>query len=251
MSSNTPHQQAADYTIESPEQVSNSIISYLRETKREFNQLFRRSLQQRAGWLNRLKYSLFTERNSLFWPLVSFYFIWLLIVQFNLFKIKTPVDKNLVIFSVTFMMLILLSLIIITPKLKYNYDDFWWKVKNKYLEGTDSCKLSREQATVNLKRAIAHYKRESQPLYFMIELIWAGIFIGGLPDPEFQKALLTNLLGLSEINPFGFISIISLPFILFFYGRNYAFPMDYMEQVLSQIEYEDELPKPSNEQPTT
>ncbi len=98
----------------------------------------------------------------------------------------------------------------------------------------------RKQAKENLTRAILYYRREGKPLNFIVDLLWGGIFIGCLPDSDFQQLLMT--LDMSQIlkcNLFGGISIIVTPFLFVFYCIKYDFPAAWLENVLTQLELEE------------
>ena len=157
-----------------------------------------------------------------------------------------------------------------TPKLEIGWDDLWKGVSQYYLQEIQR-KMSRnsqnssqfkpfqltiynlfkssqeeeldiylKQAKESLTRAILYYKRGGQPLNFIIDLLWGGIFIGCLPDSDFQQLLMTlDMREILSCNLFGGVSMIVTPFLLAFNGKKYNFPAAWLENVLTQIELEE------------
>jgi hypothetical protein len=67
--------------------------------------------------------------------------------------------------------------------------------------------------------------------------LWGGIIIGCLPDPAFQKALITFSPSIIwNANPLGSIGLICLPFIYTYYYVRYDLPIAWLENILAQIE---------------
>jgi hypothetical protein len=193
-----------------------------------------------------------TFHETLFLPLLatSFYFLScteiLLIVIFFVISSLIVIIKNIWISSgfLIFCLIAFLSIPIIlktnTPKLELEWDEQWKKVLEEYLKKTNLQNNKTNKAKQNLKRAILYYRREGKPINFFVNLLWGGIFIGCLPDPAFQKALITgNPITIWDANPLGAIGVLSLPFIYTYYHVRYDIPIAFLENVLSQIELEE------------
>lgn len=91
----------------------------------------------------------------------------------------------------------------------------------------------------DINRAILSYTWEGKPLSFIVNLLWGGIFIGCLPDPNFQKALITmSITEIFKANLFGALCLILLPFIYIYYFINYEVPIAHMGLVIAQVEIE-------------
>ncbi|ACB50673.1 hypothetical protein cce_1323 [Crocosphaera subtropica ATCC 51142] len=162
------------------------------------------------------------------------------------------------------------SLLKFTPKLEIGWDNLWKGVSEYYLGYVQSemsnnpqnssqfkpfqlriyrllnssqekeLESYRKQAKENLTRAILYYRREGKPLNFIIDLLWGGIFIGCLPDSNFQQLLMTlDILQILKCNWFGGMSIIVTPILFIFYCIKYDFPAAWLENVLTQIELEE------------
>jgi hypothetical protein len=127
---------------------------------------------------------------------------------------------------------ILISVIKLQEQL--NYDDLWNEILKLYLEdvGTDF-----RGAKIKLKKAIGHYSRLGEPFKFFIEVFIGGVFIGCLPDKDFQVALLSLCVSkIINANPFGAACLILLPLILGIYLFKYYLPKRWIQQVIDQIE---------------
>ena len=121
-------------------------------------------------------------------------------------------------------------------KLEMEWDERWGKAIGNYLSKTN---LSPIQAERRIKRTTLHYSRKGRPISLIVNLLGGGIFIGCLPDPAFQKVLITlSLPEIFEVNPFGASCIVILPFIYFYYLIKYYLPVAWMEQLAIQIELE-------------
>jgi hypothetical protein len=124
----------------------------------------------------------------------------------------------------------------ITPKFDMDWDERWGRVLSGYLSKTG---LSLKQTERNIKRAILYYSRKSQPIGFINNLLWSGIFVGCLPERDFQNALITmSVPEILNANFFGAVCIIILPVVYVYYFVNYKIPIAWMENVVAQIELE-------------
>lgn len=143
-----------------------------------------------------------------------------------------------VLFCILIYLIIPLFVVRITPKLDMGLHERWSRVMGCCMK-EENWDNNVKQAKRDINRAILSYRWESKPLGFFVNLLWGGIFIGCLPDPNFQKALMT--ISFSEIfqaNLFGSMCLLFLPFIYIYYFVNFETPIAWMELVIAQIEIE-------------
>jgi hypothetical protein len=152
-----------------------------------------------------------------------------------------------IFFILFFSVFFIVKFISMTPKSQVGYNERWRKTLELYLErsGIEKLYMTRtkhyQEARRRLRISIDHYLRESKVLGFFINIVWGGVFIGCLPDKEFQIALITySPKCIFNANPFGFISLIISPIIFFEYFRRYYLPSAWMEQIVNQIDLLDE-----------
>ncbi len=126
-----------------------------------------------------------------------------------------------------------------TPRFEIGWDRLWPKVLGYYLYQLDLDK-DINGAKQNIKRSILYYKRKGYSLNVMINLLWGSIFIGCLPDSNFQEALINvDFFKLIELNKFGSFSLIFTPLLFGYYFINYDLRITWMENVLTQIEIDE------------
>ena len=215
----------------------------LKENKQTYREAFTDTLRHKEGNWSKLKYKLFVHPNSIFWVQIGITIIIIIFAQ--LLNIKEGNKWSQLIFiivSMTILFTIPFLLIKITPKFEIGWDKLWPKVLGYYLaqSGNDI-----KKAKQSLKRAILYYRREGKVLNLLVNFLWGSIFIGCLPDSNFQKALMSlvntlNVIGFLETNLFGGISVLITPFLSIFYLIKYELPAAWMQNVLTQIELDEE-----------
>lgn len=211
----------------------------LRETNKAGKDEFTYDLKkQLKGRFARFRLFLFLNPNSFFGIciLVSLTFIGItsILISFN----NSFGVRIFFLFLCTLYLSIPLLLDVITPKFDMEFDARWSGVLNSYQKKSV---LSDDQVKHNVKRAFSYYTRQAQPLKFFINLTWGGIFIGCLPDPDFQQAIVCFFMTMSfpklfEANWFGSLCLVSIPFIYTYYCIHYKIPVIWMENVITQIE---------------
>lgn len=212
----------------------------LRETNNIGKEKFANDLKKRKGMLARLRQFLFLHPNSIFLVILIF----TLVLLGSAIIIRNFVNIFWFRLSFLFMctplyLMIPLFLERITPKFEMGWDERWSRVLGSYLSKTQ-LNDNVDQAKRNIKKAILYYSREGKSIGFIVNLMWGGIFIGCLPEPSFQKALIT--MSVSEIfhaNLFGSVCLLFLPFVYVHYFVYYEIPIAWMEHVLAQIELEE------------
>jgi hypothetical protein len=162
-------------------------------------------------------------------------------------KLNNSIYMRLVyIFIVVFMYFsLMIFLLKVSPKYEMEYDERWSRTVSSYLMKTNidfkfcTTPEKLKEARRRIKRGINYYNREGTPLKITMNFVGGGIVIGCLPDPNFQKALITySILEIFSKNQLGAVSILILPIIAVFYSSFYGLPIAWMEQVISQIELE-------------
>jgi hypothetical protein len=135
---------------------------------------------------------------------------------------------------------------VMTPRSQVGYDERWKKTLDFFLNELDVSSVGKahntqaekfREAKRRLKISIGHYLREGEVLKFFLNLIWGGIFIGCLPDKEFQDALLTlSAESIFNANRFGAICLFIAPLVFGYYFLKCILPSAWMQQVVDQIE---------------
>ncbi len=220
------------------EKTFNIIKEGLSINKQTYREAFTDELRQKEGYWSRFRYFLFLHPNFTF--LIQFILFFLFIVLAILFNIKQSDDWIRIIFIIIFMTSILmipLLLLKFTPKFEIGWDRLWPKVLGYYLSQSGN---DIEKAKHYLRRAIWYYKRKGKALNFIVNFLWGSIFIGCLPDSDFQHTLITLNVGkLFALNSFGAMSVIITPLLFIFYIIHYDLPVAWMENVLTQIELDE------------
>ncbi len=216
------------------------VLQCLLETNNLAKEELNNELQQREGLLARFKYFLFLKPNII------------LLVPFIVFLVLLPpayIIRNFVnvlwirllfVFFCAFLyVMIPLFLQRITPKLDMELHELWAGVIS-CCQREENWKNNLKQIKRDINRAILSYRWEGKPLGFIANLLWGGVFIGCLPDPDFQKALITmSFSQVFQANLFGSMCLIFLPFIYIYYFINFETPIARMEIIISQIEFEE------------
>jgi hypothetical protein len=209
----------------------------LEKTNKENREEVADQLKQLQGKLAQLRYFLFTQPYSI--TLISIVIvIFFLFIAFiiNILEGNIFIRFAFIIIYAIFALTIPIYLDMLTPKVKVELDERWKEVLDKYLTVT-TLQNDMNKAKQNFKRAILYYSEEGKPVNFLVNLLWGGIIIGCLPDPAFQKALITFSPSIIwNANPLGSIGLICLPFIYTYYYVRYDLPIAWLENILAQIE---------------
>jgi len=219
-----------------------SVCKCLVETNNIAKEILKDKLKRKGkqeGYFAQLRYLLFTHPNTIF--LIPFLLFLILLVP--AYIIRTFVENLLVrlcfvFFCILLYLLLPLLLLKITPKLNLGLHKRWSKVIGCCMR-SENWNNNTAQFKRDINRAILSYLWEGKPLGFIVNILWGGIFIGCLPDPDFQEALIT--MSLNEIfkaNLFGALCLILLPFVYIYYFINYDTPIAQMELVIAQLEIE-------------
>jgi uncharacterized membrane protein len=263
----SPHQQTFQLVRQSLRETNElakaRLIEHLK-AKKEYSKQSKGTLSKLNIWLRALQYNLFLEPTIISWISLIFglTFITLSILLAWLgttFKTNSnfliTLFAYVFIFFIFFWLISMIFLLFITPKLEISWEQRWKQAKHQYLKKIQG---DEKLARGNVKRAITYYRHKNQLLRFFWNLLWGGILIGCLPDKEFQNAVITALgkawkygiiserttealLKIYEANPFGLIAICALPFVGIFYLWQYRIPVNWLENVLSIIEFEEEM----------
>jgi hypothetical protein len=162
-------------------------------------------------------------------------------------KLNDSIYMRLIyIFVVVFVYFsLMIFLLKISPKYEMEYDERWSRTVSSYLMKTNidlkSFTISEKlkEARRRIKRGVNYYNREGMSLKITMNFVGSGIVIGCLPDPDFQKALITySFVKIFSENQLGAVAIVGLPIIAAFYSSFYGLPIVWMEQVISQIDLE-------------
>lgn len=229
-----------------PKEVLDTIRKCLREANEDGKNKFARALKQRRGKLAELRYYLFVNPGSItvFSLLLVLSFLGILLVASGFAKIFYWVCIALALLY-PFCSLIPLLLGLLTPKFEIEWNELFSVVLKNYLEEKEPPKKQVKQAKSNIRRAILYYSRRGQPLKFSVNLLYGSIFIGCLPDKEFQNALINfsvnwSLPLLFEANIFGTSCMLISLFLYPIYHYRYELPVIWMESVITQIELREE-----------
>jgi uncharacterized membrane protein YagU involved in acid resistance len=209
----------------------------LRETNIEGRENLSERLGNRKGKMSQVKHFLFLHPTFHFLSTVTIGVIIIYIASIvgNL-EMSNEIRLALVLIFISLYAAWPIFLNRVTPKFDMSFEETWGRVVGKYLWKTG---YNLVQAERSIKREILRYKRESRPVNFIVNLLWGGVIIGCLPDPIFQKALMTtSLVEILNTNPFGGVCIILMPFIYQYYFVNYDIPIAWMESAVDQIELE-------------
>ncbi|MGF1603880.1 MAG: hypothetical protein ACFCU8_18040 [Thermosynechococcaceae cyanobacterium] len=204
-------------------------------------------LSKEKGVIAFLRKSLFEKSLQTYFTIIAAFFLVIIIGGGIVSAITDSIYVRLIyILAITILYLSLIFFLQkITPRQVMGYDERWSNVTRSFCYktnidskyGSNTQKLNEVRRRI--QRAINYYGREGEPLRFIINLMWGGIVIGCLPDPIFQKALVTlSPIEIWSTNQFGAFSLLIVPFIAGFHYSRYGLPMIWMEQVVSQIELE-------------
>ncbi|MBD2307204.1 hypothetical protein H6G17_17040 [Chroococcidiopsis sp. FACHB-1243] len=227
----------------------------IRECVHETNYLgkerFANTLKQQEGKIPKIRHFLFLHPTSI---LLIVFLITTIVFLGSSLIVRNFVNilwiRLLFILSFSFIYITIPVFVqIITPKFDMKWEERWGQVFNSYLHKieltsaqaelslSEQQKLRFKKAELSLKKAILYYSRTGKPISLFIKLLFGGIFIGCLPDPEFQKALISMSLSVIwDTNLFGAISILILPCVYIPYFAIYDVPITLMEQIVTQIE---------------
>jgi hypothetical protein len=214
------------------------ICECLRETNELGKEKFSENLRNRKGMMSKIRLFLFLHPYFCFVTPVIIFGLILFGITFLVRNLEFSYGIRLVLILIFISLYaaFLISLQWLTPKFDMSFNERWGGVVGCYLRKTG---LNLAQAERDIKRDIQRYKREGLPFLFFVNLLWGGIFVGCLPDPEFQKALMTMPFEkIFDANPFGAACMVLAPFIYTFYFIKYDFPIAGMEYVIDQIELE-------------
>lgn len=202
-------------------------------------------LKKQSGWVTRLRCHLFEK------PVISYVYLFVGFIVLHLFGVKIVIDSNDVIVRILFCLMstllyfsVSIFLYLITPDPDMDYEERWKSklrlIKNNLKEHKDSFNKQDELQFIKyrIQKSINYYGRNGEPVKFLLELMWGGIFIGCLPDKSFQEVLVffPNIFKIWAINPFGTIALIFVLLIGPIYHFKYRIPKIWMEQVITQIE---------------
>ena len=240
-------------------------VQLVRDCVRETNYLakerFANALKQRKGKISQIRRFLFlhpTRALLLILALTTVVFLISYLIILNLINVLWVRLLFILTFGF-FYIAITIFVPVITPKFNMEWEERWGQVLNSYLHKialtpaqaelsiSEQQELRLNKAEFSLKKAILYYRRKAKPINIIIKLLFGGIFIGCLPDPDFQKALITMSPSVIwNTNPLGAISILILPCICLYYSVIYDLPIAWMEQVengsiIIPKEYQQEL----------
>jgi hypothetical protein len=209
-------------------------------------------LKQEGGFQNQLKAYLFgmPMQSTLVFSFI--YFICVAIIAFLVVQVAIQFSGKTEIFIRLFGILIIFILSVflgvkflkMTPKSHIGYQERWEDTLSLYLHKSGikesystSCRAREyyQEARRELKITIGHYLRRGE-LLKRILLILGGIFIGCLPDKNFQVALITYSIQIFNVNPFGAACLCIAPPIFFYYNEKYYLPSAWMQQIIDQID---------------
>lgn len=207
----------------------------LLETNNLAKESFAEELRQRAGLLARFRLFLFLNSNIIF-------LVFIVLLMGITYFISNFVNVLWIrVVFVCFLLLLYFALLLfvrITPKLEMDLHERWSDVMNCCMR-SENWNNNLKQMKRDINRAILSYRWEGKALDIFVNLLWGGIVIGCLPDPEFQKALITlSPLEIFQANFFGSIYLLFLPFIYIYYLVNFDNPIARMEIIIAQIQFE-------------
>jgi hypothetical protein len=233
-----------------PEKTYDLIRKGLKETHALDGEKTSNALSEEKGWLAFLRKSLLEKPLITCLVITIFLLIFIGLGALVIQKLINNIYVRLLyfLFAAFLYAFVPIFVQIITPKSDMGYDEIWSRTVSFYLRETGidndqkyTSNLEKlNEARRRIKRGIHHYRRQGEWLSFIMNLMWGGVFIGCLPDPEFQKALVTlSPIEIWNKNQFGAFSLLLLPFIAAFYSSFYGLPIAWMEQIASQVELED------------
>jgi hypothetical protein len=134
---------------------------------------------------------------------------------------------------------ITISLIKRIPRPLVEYEETWKTTLAYYLEESKINKKYHSQsekykeAKYRLRTATRYYRQKGEFLLFFINLLWGGIFVGCLPDKDFQQSLMTlSIFKIFDANPFGLVCILLLPIMSLYYFRTSGLPAIWIQQIV-------------------
>lgn len=215
------------------------VYNCLLETNNVAKDKLSEKLKQQKGLLAQFKYLLFVKPNIiLLIPFVIFLCLLPPTYIIYTFQENSLIRQLFMLFCILIYLIIPLFVVRITPKLDMGLHERWSKVMSCCMK-TENWNNNLKQAKRDINRAILSHRWEGKPLGFFVNLLWGGIFIGCLPDPDFQKALITmSFSTIFQANLFGSMCLLFLPFIYIYYFVNFETPIAWMELIIAQIEIE-------------
>lgn len=239
-------------TKESAQKTFNLLCRSLEKVRQEAREKMVNELSKNTNLIGQLRYLLFTKplRTSLVQN--CFAFVVFLIIG-AIVKAINNIEANVIysLFVTILWSFVGIFMTIITPKPNIGHDERWSEVKLSMLQSSQSMEIlgTNKEVTIKelkkiIKRAIRYYRLDGEPLKFLLNLSWGGIFIGCLPDPDFQVAMIEAFRKINPViiwnqNKFGAISLLFIPIIGVIYRSRYGLPKGWLEHVLFQIEVEE------------
>jgi hypothetical protein len=230
-----------------PKETYKIICECLKETHALDRRKTSEILTREKGWLSFLRQNLFYRpliTNLVVTGIVGILSLLFLIVSL---KVNNSIYMRLIYILVVVLVyfLLMIFLLKVSPKYEMEYDERWSRTVSSYLMKTNidlkswTIPEKLKEARRRIKRGVNYYNREGMPLKITMNFVGGGIVIGCLPDPGFQKALITySFVKIFSENQLGAVAIVALPIIAAFYSSLYGLPIVWMEQVISQIELE-------------
>ncbi|NJM66194.1 MAG: hypothetical protein HC851_11335 [Acaryochloris sp. RU_4_1] len=235
---------------ESVEKARNLLYKSLEDVRVLHAEKIRDELAQKKGLVAYLRYFLFTKPFRTNFVISSFAFICFLLVAIVVKAVNNIwISLIYVLLVVIVWATLTIFIYVITPKPDIKYDKRWSDVVSSILSRSTEISKTREELTLKelkqiLKRAIRYYHRNGEPLKFLLNLFWGGIFVGCLPDSNFQEAMIEAFSTLQPMiiwnqNKFGALCLLFVPFLSLIYHFRYGLPKVWLEHVLFQIEVEE------------
>lgn len=232
------------------ENIPSLIRQSLKEVRKEQNDFFEDKLQIKArlGIISKIRYFLYSKPYLIHIVTLAILYLGLIIGIFVCqFTENLPDADKLgfriiyILFFTLIYLLIPFLLEILKPKLKIKWFSLWENtIKNLFKKTKWN---NYDKAIYNLKIEKISYLKNGKYLK-KCWLLWGGIFIGCLPIPEFQKALLTlNPIQIFETNFFGGFALFTSPLLCSYYFLKFALPVADIDNAIDIIQLLKERPK--------